>query len=327
MSLTSRAVAAVKSRLRRIARLGRPLAVATVAAAVTASMASTAGAAAAQEAAPAFKALVFSKTTGFRHDSIPDGIAAIQKLGQDNNFTVDTTEDSSLFTDDNLAQYNVVIFLSTTGDPLGNQSEKDAFQRYIEHGGGFAGVHAAADSGYTWEWYGGLVGAYFKQHPAIQQATVKVEDPAHPSTKGLPTTWSRQDEWYDYQTDPRGKVHVLTSLDEKTYTGGTMGFDHPNTWCQDYDGGRSWYTGLGHTKESYTEPNFLHLLLGGIQTAAGVVPADCSASQDTSFEKVTLDDNTSNPMMLDIAPDGRVFYIDRLGDVKVVQTNGSVGLA
>ncbi|WP_208297325.1 ThuA domain-containing protein [Actinophytocola oryzae] len=280
--------------------------------------------AAAQEADPAFKALVFSKTTGFRHDSIPDGIAAVQKLGQEHNFTVDTTEDSSLFTDANLAQYNVVIFMSTTGDPLGTQEEKDAFQRYIQHGGGYAGVHAAADSGYNWEWYGGLVGAYFKQHPAEQQATVKVEDPAHPSTEGLPTTWSRTDEWYDYQTNPRGKVHVLTSLDEKTYTGGSMGFDHPNTWCQDYDGGRSWYTGLGHTKDSYVEPNFLHLLLGGIQTAAGVVPADCSASQDTSFEKVTLDDNTSNPMMLDIASDGRVFYIDRLGDVKVVQPGGSV---
>ncbi len=106
-----------------------------------------------------------------------------------------------------------------------------------------------------------------------------------------------------------------------------MGFDHPNTWCQDYDGGRSWYTGLGHTKESYVEPDFLHLLLGGIQTAAGVVPADCSASQDTSFEKVTLDDNTSNPMMLDVAGDGRVFYIDRLGDVKVVRPTGGTATA
>jgi cytochrome c len=324
MSLTSRASTAVKSRLRHFARLGRPLAATVVAAAVTASMASVAPTAAAQEADPAFKALVFSKTTGFRHDAIPDGIAAVQKLGQEHNFSVDTTEDSTLFTDANLAQYNVVIFMSTTGDPLGTQEEKDAFQRYIQHGGGYVGVHAAADSGYNWEWYGGLVGAYFKQHPANQTATVKVEDPAHPSTEGLPSTWSRLDEWYDYQTNPRGKVHVLTSLDEKTYTGGTMGFDHPNTWCQDYDGGRSWYTGLGHTKESYTEPNFLHLLLGGIQTAAGVVPADCSASQDTSFQKVTLDDNTSNPMMLDIAHDGRVFYIDRLGDVKVVQPNGSV---
>jgi PKD repeat protein/glucose/arabinose dehydrogenase/type 1 glutamine amidotransferase len=294
-----------------------------MAAASSASSAETA----APAADPSFKALVFSKTTGFRHDSIPDGIAAVQKLGLEHNFTVDATEDDSLFTDAYLAQYDVVIFMSTTGEPVGTQAGKDAFQRYIEHGGGYVGVHAASDSSYGWEWYGGLVGAYFKQHPANQQATVKVEDPAHPSTAGLPTTWSRLDEWYDYQTNPRGTVHVLTSLDETTYTGGTMGFDHPNTWCQDYDGGRSWYTGLGHTKESFVEPNFLKLLLGGIQTAAGVVAADCSASQDASFDKVTLDDNTSNPMMLDIAEDGRVFYIDRLGDVKVVQPAGGTATA
>ncbi|HEU5473672.1 MAG TPA: ThuA domain-containing protein [Actinophytocola sp.] len=271
---------------------------------------------------PPFRALVFSKTTGFRHDSIPDGIAAIQQLGQQHNFTVDTTEDDTLFTDANLARYDVVIFLSTTGDPLGTQAEKDAFQRYIQQGGGFVGIHAASDSGYDWPWYGELVGAYFRQHPAIQQATVKVEDPAHPATQGLPTRWTRTDEWYDYQADPRGNVHVLASMDETTYSGATMGFDHPITWCHDFDGGRSWYTGLGHTRESFTEPNFLHLLLGGIQTAAGVVPADCAASLDTSFDKVTLDDNTSNPMMLDISGDGRVFYIDRLGDVKVIRPNG-----
>ncbi|GIH67698.1 ThuA domain-containing protein [Microbispora siamensis] len=273
-------------------------------------------------AAPDFKVLVFSKTTGFRHDSIPEGIAAVQKLGQENNFAVDTTEDSTKFTDENLAQYQAVVFMSTTGDPLGTQDQKDAFQRYIQKGGGFVGVHAAADSGYNWSWYGKLVGAYFKQHPAIQQATVKVEDPAHPSTKGLPTTWTRTDEWYDYQTNPRGTVHVLTSMDEKSYSGATMGADHPNTWCQDYDGGRSWYTGLGHLKENYSEANFLKLLLGGIKTAAGAEKADCSASQSSSFEKTTLDDNTSNPMMLDVAKDGRVFYIDRLGDVRIIKPSG-----
>jgi PKD repeat protein/type 1 glutamine amidotransferase len=272
---------------------------------------------------------VFSKTTGFRHDSIPDGIAAIQKLGQENNFTVDATEDDAFFTDANLAQYDVVVFVSTTGDPLGTQAEKDAFQRYIQAGGGFVGIHAAADSGYTWPWYGKLVGAYFKSHPAIQSATVKIEDPAHPSMQGLPLRWTRTDEWYNYQTNPRGAVHVLAALDETSYDVGSdgMGFDHPITWCQNYDGGRSWYTGLGHTKESYTEPEFLKTLLGGLQTAAGVVNADCSASLDSSFQKVTLDDSTSNPMMLDVAADGRVFYIDRLGDVKVVKPSGGTVLA
>ncbi|MBB6470853.1 ThuA domain-containing protein [Sphaerisporangium rubeum] len=287
-------------------------------AAIPASAASAAAA-----ADPAFKVLVFSKTTGFRHDSIPEGIAAVQKLGQENNFAVDTTEDSAAFTDENLAQYQAVIFMSTTGDPVSTQAQKDAFQRYIRAGGGYAGVHAASDSGYDWAWYGQLVGAYFKSHPAIQQATIKVEDPAHPSTKGLPTSWVRTDEWYDYRSNPRGTVHVLASMDEKSYTGATMGIDHPTVWCQDFDGGRSWYTGLGHSKSSFAEPQFLSMLLGGIQTAAGAVKADCSASQSQSYEKVTLDDNTSNPMMLDIAKDGRVFYIDRLGDVKIVKTNGS----
>ncbi|WP_083949939.1 ThuA domain-containing protein [Herbidospora yilanensis] len=281
-------------------------------------------AAAAQVAAdPEFKVLVFSKTTGFRHDSIPDGIAAIQKLGTENNFAVDATENSAAFTDANLAQYAAVVFLSTTGDPLGNASERDALEKYIQGGGGFAGVHSASDTHYNWEWYGKLVGGYFKSHPATQQATLRTEDPAHPSTAHLPKTWTRVDEWYDYQTNPRSTVHVLQSLDEKSYTGGTMGIDHPISWCQDYDGGRSWYTGLGHTKESFTEANFTKMLLGGIRTAAGVEKADCAASQSASFEKVTLDDNTANPMMLDVAKDGRVFYIDRLGDFRIIKPSGA----
>jgi uncharacterized protein len=230
------------------------------------------------QAADPFRLLVFSKTTGFRHDSIPAGVAAIQNLGQQNNFVVDATEDDTQFTDANLARYAVVVFLSATGDPVSTQPEKDAFQRYVEHGGGFVGIHAASDSGYNWPWYGKLVGAYFKQHPAQQNALIKVEDAGHPSTQGLPAQFTRFDEWYDFQSDPRGSVHVLTTVDDSSYTGSTMGADHPTTWCQNYDGGRSWYTGLGHTIESFSEANFLHLLLGGIQTAAGVVAANCSVA-------------------------------------------------
>jgi len=230
------------------------------------------------EAAPAFRVLVFSKTTGFRHDSIPAGITAIQNLGQQNNFAVDATEDDTQFTDTNLARYAAVIFLSTTGDPVVTQAEKDSFQRYIQRGGGFVGIHAASDSGYSWAWYGQLVGAYFKQHPAQQNALVKVEDPNHPSTQGLPAQINRFDEWYDFQANPRPNVHVLTTVDESSYSGGTMGADHPTTWCRAFDGGRAWYTALGHTIESFSEANFLHLLLGGIMTASGAVPANCSVS-------------------------------------------------
>jgi type 1 glutamine amidotransferase len=229
-------------------------------------------------AAPAFRVLVFSKTTGFRHDSIPAGIAAIQQLGQQNNFAVDATEDDTRFTDANLAQYAAVIFLSATGDPVGTQAEKDAFQRYIQHGGGFVGIHAASDSGTSWPWYGQLVGTYFKQHPAQQNARIVVEDPNHPSTQGLPTQFTRFDEWYDFQTNPRPNVHVLTTVDESSYSGGTMGADHPTTWCHNFDGGRAWYTALGHTTQSFSEANFLRLLLGGIQTAAGALPANCAVT-------------------------------------------------
>ncbi|WP_322786261.1 ThuA domain-containing protein [Catelliglobosispora koreensis] len=270
--------------------------------------------------AASYSVLVFSKTAGFRHDSIDEGIAAIQQLGAANDFTVVATEDAAAFNDANLAQFATVVFLSTTGDVL-DATQQSAFERYVRAGGGFTGVHAASDTEYDWPWYGQLVGAYFSAHPNNQQATIKVEDPAHPSTAGLPATWSRFDEWYNFRANPRGNVHVLASLNESTYSPGTgaMGADHPTAWCHDFDGGRSWYTGSGHTAESYAEPSFLAHLLGGIKSTAGVVDADCTATLDGSFEKVTLDSNTSNPMELDIAPDGRVFYVERDGRVQIIK--------
>ncbi|WP_144126813.1 ThuA domain-containing protein [Catellatospora sichuanensis] len=225
-------------------------------------------------AAPLTKVLVFSKTAGFRHSSIPNGIAAIQALGSANGFTVTATEDAGQFTAANLAQFQAVIWLSTTGDVL-NATQQTAFQNYIAAGGGYVGVHAASDTEYDWPWYGGLVGAYFHSHPAIQNAQLRVEPPVNVSTAHLPATWTRSDEWYNYRTNPRSAVRVLMNLNEGSYTGGNMG-DHPITWCQNYGGGRAWYTGLGHTEASYTDSNFTRMLLGGIQIAAGAVAADCS---------------------------------------------------
>ncbi|WP_326687047.1 ThuA domain-containing protein [Streptomyces sp. NBC_01795] len=220
------------------------------------------------------KVLVFSKTAGFRHDSIPDGIAAIRQLGAENGFTVKATEDAAAFTPKKLAAYDAVVFLSTTGDVL-NETQQKAFEGYIGDGGGYVGVHAAADTEYDWPWYGGLAGAYFDSHPAIQPATVKVEDHAHPATAHLGAAWERTDEWYNYRTNPREKARVLAGLDEGSYTGGNMGEDHPLAWCQNYEGGRAFYTGAGHTKESYTDDAFRKHLLGGIQYATGAVQADC----------------------------------------------------
>jgi type 1 glutamine amidotransferase len=212
---------------------------------------------------------VFTKTAGFRHDSIPAAIAAVQQLGAQNGFGVDQTEDAGVFTDANLARYRAVMFLLTTGDVL-NDTQQAAFQRYIEAGGGFVGVHSAADTEHDWPWYGGLVGTYFLSHPAIQTAQIDVADPRDPSTAGLPAVWTRTDEWYNFTSNPRPSVHVLMTVDERTYDpgDGAMGADHPISWWHAYDGGRSWYTALGHTDSTYSEPLFLSFLLGGIRYAA-----------------------------------------------------------
>ncbi|MPZ95901.1 MAG: carbohydrate-binding protein [Propionibacteriales bacterium] len=300
-----------------------------IAALVTALFAAPVDAApdAAAQKATNFRVLVFSKTAGFRHDSIPTGIATIQELGRENGFVAVPTEDATVFNDDNLSQYAAVIFLSTTGDVL-NADQQAAFERYVQGGGGFMGIHAAADTEYEWPFYGELVGSYFQSHPAIQQATVKVADRVHPSTKHLDDRWVRTDEWYDYRANPRGDVHVLATLDETTYQNGSMGSDHPIAWCQDFQGGRSWYTGGGHTKESYGEVDFRKHLLGGLKWAAGDVAGDCGATVESNYEKVTLNDEPGEPMGLTVLPDGRVLHTTRPGQVRMhdpeTQTNSVI---
>ncbi|WP_316753109.1 ThuA domain-containing protein [Pedobacter gandavensis] len=211
--------------------------------------------------------LVFSKTQGFRHSAIEVGKAAIMKLGKENGFLVDTTENAAYFNNDGLKKYAAVVFLSTTGD-IFNPAQKASFEKYIQAGGGFVGVHAATDTEYGWPWYGKLVGAYFVSHPKQQMATLNVIDRSHISTKHLPAVWTRKDEWYNFK-DINKDLKVLITIDEKSYTGGINGEPHPMAWYHVYDGGRSWYTELGHTEESYTDPLYLNHLLGGIQYAIG----------------------------------------------------------
>lgn len=213
------------------------------------------------------KVLVFSKTNGYHHKSIAVGIEAIKKLGEQNNFVTDSTTDSLYFTPANLQQYKVVIFLSPTGDVLGAEQQK-AFEDYIHKGGGFVGVHSASDCEYGWAWYGKLVGAYFESHPKQQQAKLNVVNKKHISTKHLPAVWERFDEWYNYK-NINPDIKVLIKLDEKSYEGGKNGDNHPIAWYHSYEGGRAFYTGLGHTDESYSEPLFLQHLLGGIKYAMG----------------------------------------------------------
>ncbi len=216
------------------------------------------------------KVLVFTKTAGYVHDCIPVAAEAVMKLGNQNNFDVDTTSDAGWFTDDTLKKYAAVIFLSNTDpdDSLFTISQKTDFQRYIEAGGNFVGVHAATDAGYHWGWYHRLVGATFDSHPAQQQATITVADADNKSTSHLPAKWSRFDEWYNFK-NMDSNLHVLLAIDENSYKGGNMNGKHPMAWYHEYDGGRAWYTELGHTKESYSDPAYLMHLLGGIQYAIG----------------------------------------------------------
>lgn len=208
------------------------------------------------------KVLIFSKTQGFRHSSIEKGAQVLKQLLDKEKIGSDHSEDAALFTDQGLKKYDAVIFLSTTGNIL-DDTQKDAFVRYIQSGKGFVGIHAATDTEFDWPWYNGLVGAYFASHPAVQKAKIDVLDRKHAATKHLEPIWWHKDEWYNFK-DVKDGLQVLMNLDEKSYNGGKMGDHHPISWSQNYDGGKVFYTGLGHTEESYDEPEFQKHLIGGV---------------------------------------------------------------
>jgi uncharacterized protein len=241
-----------------------------------------------------FAVLVYTRTTDFRHLSIPDGIAAVEELGEEHGFEVEATEDPDAFTDENLARFAAVIFLNTTGTVV-EPDGKEAFERYVRGGGGWVGVHSAADTEYEWEFYEHLLGgAYFHSHPVQQPGRVIVEDTGHPSTAHLGDEWLIPlEEYYSFVANPRDRVRVLLSIDEDSYLqdpntthiprgpelpegeSGVMG-DHPMTWCHEVDDGHAWYTAFGHEGYLYRTPDYREHLLGGILTAAGQLDADCS---------------------------------------------------
>ena len=214
------------------------------------------------------RVLVFSRTKGFRHTSIPDGVAAVTALGARHGFDVEATEDAAVFTDQQLGRFAAVVFMMTTGDVLDGEQQA-AFERFIRAGRGFVGVHSATDTEYDWPWYGQLVGAYFKSHPRVQQARLDVRDRSHLATKCLPAAWTRRDEWYDFRAQPPAEANILITIDEKSYSGGQMGDVHPMAWYRTYDGGRSIYSEMGHTHESWREQAYLDHLTGAILWAAG----------------------------------------------------------
>lgn len=215
------------------------------------------------------RVLVFSKTQTFRHDSIPEGHVCLRRLAQQHGFQVTSTEESSMFNRRTLAEFDVVVFLNTTGDVL-NDQQQAAFQSWYQSGGAFLGVHAASDTEHEWDWFGQLVGARFRCHPAVQPARLVVMDHGHPATAHLGPTWVRTDEWYDFQSEgPHEGCNCLLRVDENTYSGGRTGPWHPMAWSHEFDGGRSFYTALGHTKATFSEPAFEQHVLGGLAWVAG----------------------------------------------------------
>ncbi|MEM8898480.1 MAG: ThuA domain-containing protein [Bacteroidota bacterium] len=273
------------------------------------------------------KLLVFSKTAGFRHSSIKEGKVALLKMAAENNWQIDTTENSEVFTEDNLQGYSTVIFLNTTGDVL-DFNQQAAFERYIQAGGGFVGIHAATDTEYEWPWYGRLVGGYFDGHPGdpnVREGKATVVDTDHLSTQGFPEEWIKVDEFYDFKS-MNPNIKLLVTIDKNSYDYGEN-TQHPVSWYHDYDGGRSFYTSFGHTPETFSEEQFLQHLKGGIEYAVGknnrnyakatsILPPDKSR-----FAQKVFIENLNEPMELDISADKKLYYVERKGGFYVYDTN------
>ncbi|WP_137402228.1 ThuA domain-containing protein [Echinicola rosea] len=224
-----------------------------------------------------FKALIFSKTQGFRHQSIPNAVKALKDMAKTRVFSVYATEDATIFNDDALKDYDVIIMASTTGDIL-NDDQKAAFKRFVQSGKGVVGIHSATDTEYNWDWYTKLIGGQFMHHPAQQTARLNVVDSNHPATYHLNEKWLWTDEWYAFKNFNED-VHILIQLDETSYDPGSrdgksmaMGDVHPMSWYHEYDSGRVFYTALGHVEAAYEDDDFLDHVYGGIWWAAKGYP-------------------------------------------------------
>lgn len=223
-----------------------------------------------------FSALVFTKTTGWHHESIHEGVAAMREIAKRHHFAMDWHEDASVFTDERLKKYSVIIFLLTSGDVL-NDEQKAAMERFIQQGKGFVGIHSASDTEYNWDWYTNMVGRTFHIHPEIQTAEMTVLDRKFPGLERMPNRLWWTEEWYEFGAERVKGLNYLLSVDEKTYApeaqwgekkGTGMGKFHPIAWYHEYDGGRAFYTGLGHLPATYSDILFQEHIYGGIFWAA-----------------------------------------------------------
>ncbi|WAC14750.1 ThuA domain-containing protein [Dyadobacter pollutisoli] len=218
--------------------------------------------------------LIFSKTNGFRHESIEVGIAAFKKAGLENGWDVHATENGALINSDYLHQFQVVVFLSTTGEIL-TPAQKSAFEKYIENGGGYAGIHSASDTEHGWAWYGKLLGTFFRDHTFLPlhlpEAEIITENAAHPANRGLPGRWTKADEWYNFKENIRKNegFQVLLSLNDGSYPSFwyKMNGDHPISWTHRVGKGRMFYTAMGHHADTFSDPTAMRHMIGGIAWA------------------------------------------------------------
>ena len=214
-----------------------------------------------------FSVIVLTETQGYvHHEAIKEGVKLITRLGKENQFNVTHTNSSEYLSETELKKNDVLIFLCTTLDVL-DDNEQERMKNFIRNGKGFVGIHSATDTEYNWEWYGKLVGAYFLDHPEIQEAKIETINKEHMSTRHLKDIWEIEDEWYNFK-DFNPNINELLNLDEKSYSGGKNGEYHPITWYHEFEGGRSFYTALGHKGETYKDERFIKLVLGGILYAA-----------------------------------------------------------
>jgi glucose/arabinose dehydrogenase/type 1 glutamine amidotransferase len=300
----------------------------------------------------AYSVLVLSVTEGARRDSIPAGNEALQAIGEEiagnadiESFSVDIVDSADPedaqseipSTVEAFEAYDAVVFQNTTGAVLVGD-RRSAFKQYVEGGGGFVGIHAAADTHTDWEWYATeLLGATATGSPAVQEAELHVTDRTHPSTEHLPARWVREEQWYDFDRNPRGDVHVLASLDEQTYDGAAMdggfGRDHPIAWCRRIGQGRAFYTGGGHTSATFGTDAFRTHLEGALLWAVGHAGGDAYGTVWDAYEKDTVvgsdelglePGGRNGPMAIDVADDGRIFFIGRRGTVRMVTETGNV---
>jgi len=268
-----------------------------------------------------YDVLVFTKTAGAQHPATPAGVDAIHDLGRRHDFDVTATTNAGTFADSSLARYEAVVFLNTSGDVL-DDAQQAAFERYVEAGGGLVALHSAIETEAAWQFLTDAFGARSTGLSDLQSATVKVADRVHPSSEDLPEYWTRTDQWYSFDKNVRGFQHVLATVDEGTYSGGTMGFDHPIAWCQDFRGGSVWYTGRGGTAQAFSTDSMRDHLLGGIEWAAGEEKGDCGATVLANFQQTLIAENqirngpfdsnhVGEPIGFDVLPDGRVLQTTR----------------